>query len=309
MANELDHVVLGYPYEDALGLFYTQSAERSTFEQYRRSHNSYYAEMFSAYNEPIITKALTLAVLFKRVHVHPIDLPIYNETQVFDLKSDKWQNDSDIIHTANAIDAADAQYGRLDKKFSVASRARQRVNWHLLKAMRFNAPIVTSGPLQKYYDYKLRRAMVSADLLLGSDLNLDRIEKTVDSELGFSIFVESWDDLIALRSDRDIDRYREKLGSYLSAIRKGADLSQIRADVHNAALAVRDLPQFKPRKHWEIALTPAAIIADVILGVPAGSAAKAIKDGLARWRERRIEEQYRWLLFRTKPMFVRRKNV
>jgi hypothetical protein len=299
----LENLVMGYPFEDVLCLFELQEVKPTAFEQTRKYGGSYYRYIWRAWNETPLQTALDLAVLFDKIHVHPIDLPIYDLKSFIEPSKHRDSGVSALVGMARAADERDETYQSLLAGFGDEKGfVDQRVVWHLADSHRLNAPIAVSDSLMDLYAYRLSTGFTSLNKPVEVARRAIILDKAVDDELGVSFKIGTWDDLLTLRRDGDIGAYRKRIAELLEVDPVPSALAQIRADVKDAMVKVEEIRAFRKRGRLQTFLSPLAKLADILAhGVPLASWADT---GLAASREikvMRLEKATRWLLFKMTP--------
>lgn len=299
------HVVLDYPYENALCLFLTKHLNPDFYTRVKNAKHPYYDFLLSRIPKGALETALDLAVIFDQIHVHPIDLPIYQNQDVVQPSSYRNQTARDIFDGSQKTDLADQKYQSLISHFRTRHRqiVAQRVNWHLLDSHFYDAPIFTSPKLRELYNYKFSRACLPSDTEAESYL---KAFNAIESILGVSFRIEDLDQLIAIRNDKDIGRFRRKLHEFSSALRQDPTrIEDLRTEIKTAINKLREIESFnRATKIISCVSLPISIAALCFGQVPPAIAIAKLSPSIASaslnvWNKLR-KRKYSWVLFVTK---------
>lgn len=315
MKGKLEDLVMGYPYEDSICLFYTRETSPDWFNLTKESNNSYYKYIHSAFNPYNLQRALDYAVLFETLHVHPIDLPIYGENSPRDVirVSDHSNKGSllELIQKARTRDTRDQTLSRMLNRFKRDSNlVEQRLNWHILDSLKFGAPIALSENLVPVYNYKFNISKLKEQDVGKSSEKAREIDNTIEEELGASFKIKTWDDLLTLRKDSDIVNYRKKISEYLKIPNQDHLQEQIRLDVRDALSAVIEVEGFRKKERIQTYVSPALTLSDIFLqGMPIASIIGDVISIKRSLQMKSLEERYQWLLFRMRPLGYKRLKM
>src|SRR5262245_1789462 len=110
----LENLVVDYPYEDALCMFRTKTENPEFYERIvgRKTGHPYYRFITSGLSDDAFRTALDLAVIFKTVHVHPIDLPVYETKEILSV-TPRNNRLSSFMSEANSNDRSDKTFQAL----------------------------------------------------------------------------------------------------------------------------------------------------------------------------------------------------
>lgn len=303
-------IVLTPPFEDALALFYHKSVNPDRFAFVMRAKGwPFYEFMKRQFTEGSVEAATTAALLYDKVCVHPatlnldhvaspgVPIPVEADARIFFSwpKIIGWQYAS-LEATAHEEDWTDMQiqfalehYGE-DRGF-----VHDRLNWPLIEAAALRSPILVSTDYWSLYKLKLSRAGETETALPEPSEGPVSVAHRLNDALGATFSIKTWDDLLRLRRDRDIERYREKIFRCHRALISGKSIESIISEAEATARALEQIPEFTRRSRRWTFLTPSAILADVLLGAPIVS---PVVGGMAMWNEARAvaaESKCRWM--------------
>ncbi len=303
-------VVLDYPYENALCMFITKEVRPDFYNRItNQSGHPYYDFLTSGFTKDDINTSLNLAILFEKIHIHPIDLPIYSEK---DLISTSEHHDNDlakIVRYANQLDSQDSYYQKQLNPFK-KPRAKEiitgRINWHLLDSQIYNAPIIASNNLMNLYNYKFSRAVSPQTNYTIEEIK--QVYETLDNVTGISFKIDNIDALREIRNDNDVSKFRKQLFEYIALLRSNPEkLADIKADMEVTKQRIEQIERFEKFTSWSTYISASASILAALLSgssmLPEGSLAPVsgilTAMGLSNRFSKKIKNwKYSWMLFK-----------
>lgn len=312
MNYNFNDIILDYPYEDALCLFYVKETSPEWYKLATKSPSSHYQYISSSNRPEFLETAKNYAILFDNVRVHPIDLPIYLDNKPTEIIRVSDQGDrsslSDLIKNSKVRDNADETLKSLFKSFgNNSSVVEQRFYWHLLDSIKFQAPIAVSGSLLPLYNHKLISSISGKPSDMASSRKILQMDLAVEDELGVSFKINNWSDLLAIRNDPDIKRYREKLSYFLAHIGEPDLHEKLKAEVREALLAVREIEKFKKTERLQTYMSPGLSVLDVFAGgLPLFSGLSDLVSISRALKIKNLEDKHRWLFFKMRTLGEKR---
>jgi len=299
-------IVLDYPYENALCLFITREINPEFYKRItsQRGH-PYYDFLTSGITKKAINASLNLAILYDKIHVHPIDLPIYETSDIVAPSEYRDSDLSKLVYSANQLDALDPAYQKQLNLFK-RQRAREiitkRINWHLLDSQIYNAPIAASNTLMGLYKYKLSRAAHPEKPLPLKEIT--KVYETLDSITGLSFKINDIETLREIRNDTDVRKFRNQILKYVALLKSNPEkLPDIRLEMEATKRRIEKVERFEKFTSWSTYVSvPVSVIGALLAGyslAPIGGLAAAI--GVSGRLARKIKTwKYSWMLFKRK---------
>ena len=297
-------IVLDYPYENALCLFITREINPEFYKRITsQTNHPYYDFLTSGITKEDINASLNLAILYTKIHVHPIDLPIYEMSDIVTTSEYRDGDLSKLVRRANQLDTSDPAYQKQLNRFK-RKRAREiitkRINWHLLDSQIYNAPIAASNTLMGLYKYKLSRA---AHLEKPVPLKeITQVYETLDSITGLSFKINDLETLREIRNDTDVRKFRSQILKYVDLLRSSPEkLPEIRLEMEETKRRIEQIERFEKFTSWSTYVSiPISVIGALLAGyslAPIGALATAI--GASGRLARKIKTwKYSWMLFK-----------
>jgi len=306
MPSRNSHIVLDYPYENAICLFLTQHLDPDFYKRIETVSGGYYGFLASKVPKSATKIALDLAILYDTIHVHPIDLPIYEGQDIVKPSRYRDSTNLEIFNVAQETDLMDEGYKRLVQQFRTRYKSliAQRVNWHLLDSYNYDAPIFSSPKLSKLYNHKFGRACFQQKE--GTVENYLEVYRTMESVVGISFKIETLDQLNTIRKDPDIVNFRRKLFEFKEALKEDPDKVQIiRREIEEAIDQIKEIERFNKATSLMSCVTLPLSLALLFLG-PLPTAATLVKivpsigsTSINIWNRLR-KRKYSWVLLMSK---------
>jgi hypothetical protein len=300
------HLVLDYPYENALCLFLTKHLNPDFYERIVDTKHGYYRFLTSRIPSAALTTALDLAIIYDKIHVHPIDLPIYKGQDIVQPSSYRGEAAREVFETAKQNDHKDQEYQSMVLGFKTRHRniITDRINWHLADSYNFDAPIFTAPRLEELYNYKFSRACFPYET---SEVgNVLRGYCTIESVLGVSFKIQDLDQLNSIRKDKDITRFRQKVFEFSCRLKSDpTNIEELQSEIRIAIDKLKEIERFNKVTKIIGYVTPPISLASLFLGpLPLSIAVAKLAPIVATTSvdalNRRRRRKYSWLLFTTK---------